>query len=132
MNYSRPRETTSAFINDVHEDGHLFTLTCATSPGLEVKTQSGAFADLLATPSRPVILPGEIAYLLSGGRIKPLYHRVRPDRGCNERVSLQYFCDIDPGACEPWACTVINRNVDIGALILTNPARFGLSGWSST
>lgn len=83
MNYARPRETTTAFINDVHEDGHLFTLTCATSLGLEVRTKSGTFSDLFATSKAPVILPGEIAYLLSGGRILPLYHRVRRDPGCD-------------------------------------------------
>jgi isopenicillin N synthase-like dioxygenase len=126
INYSRPSHTKASFINDVHEDGHVFTLTCATAPGLEVKTKEGDFINVFATPSNPVIFAGEIAYLLSGGCFDPLYHRVKPSPDHDERLSLQYFCDIDPAVSQPWARSDVNRDIDIGARIRSNPTRFGL------
>ena len=74
-------------------------------------------------------MPGEILWLLSGGQIRPLYHRVRREPGCSERLALLLFGDINPRLCWPWVHTDINEGVDIGARVLTNSNRFGLGGF---
>lgn len=127
LNYARPATTAQAFINELHEDGHLLTLGCSTGKGLELQTPSG-IRSITALPGEVVVMPGEIAALLSGGAIKPLYHQVRSDPDSRERLSLLFFGDIDPRLCTPWVRNAHNADVDIGARVLTNAARFGLQG----
>jgi isopenicillin N synthase-like dioxygenase len=74
-------------------------------------------------------MPGEIIWLLSGGRIPPLFHRVNPKPSCEERIALLFFGDINPSACEPWVENEFNRGVDIGRRVLTSVNRFGLKGF---
>lgn len=126
MNYARPAEVLGEFINEPHEDGHLITIACATGPGLEIYTTEHGFQPLVPGHHQFVVMPGEIAYLLSGGRIRPLYHCVKCDRTLHERMSLLFFADIDPRLCVPWSRNEVNANVDIGARVLTNATRFGL------
>jgi isopenicillin N synthase-like dioxygenase len=129
LNYALPAQSTPEYINDVHEDGHLLTIVCSTAPGLELRTQEGHFACPRAASGDFVIMPGNIAWLLSGGRIKPLYHRVRRIAHQQERMSLLFFADICPQNCTPWVHTEINAGADIGASVLTNYSRFGLRGF---
>lgn len=129
MNYSLPASTNHQFINDLHEDGSLLTLTCSTAPGLEVRTLGGQFVPITTAPDEVLILPGEILWLMSGGLIQPLYHRVRPYAQFKERLSLQFFADMDPQLCKPWIATEINKSIDIGERVLKNPTRFGLAEW---
>jgi hypothetical protein len=58
-----------------------------------------------------------------------MFHRVRPESSCAERIALLFFADINPRLCEPWVRNEINQDVDIGALVLKNPKRFGLDEW---
>jgi isopenicillin N synthase-like dioxygenase len=129
LNYSRPADADAAFINEAHEDGHLLTVSCANGPGLEVQTAAGEFTPLTVPPDKVLVMPGEILWLLSGGQIRPLYHRVRREPGCSERLALLFFGDINPRLCRPWVHTDINEGVDIGARVLTNSNRFGLGGF---
>jgi isopenicillin N synthase-like dioxygenase len=126
VNYSRPVEVASSFINEVHEDGNLITIACSTGPGLEIRTSSHEFTQITTTPGQMVVMPGEIAWLLSGGRVPPLYHRVRPEPIVKERMALLFFGDIDPLACEPWIRNEINSHIDIGDRVLRSVNRFGL------
>jgi len=126
MNYARPSEVLAEFINEPHEDGHLITIGYATGPGLEIQTAQHGLQPLVPGQGQFVVMPGEIAYLLSGGLILPLYHCVKCDRTLPERMSLQFFADIDPRLCIPWCRNEVNANVDIGARVLTNARRFGL------
>jgi isopenicillin N synthase-like dioxygenase len=126
MNYSRPAGLGSRFIHELHEDGHLFTIACATGPGLQVRPNDGSLISLTAAPDEAVVMPGEIISLLSGGRIRPLYHCVRPEQELKERLALLFFADVAPEKCEPWVVTDFNAGVDIGHRVHTNPARFGL------
>jgi hypothetical protein len=48
LNYSRPREVSEEFINDLHEDGCLLTITCTTAPGLELRTPARYYGLCLA------------------------------------------------------------------------------------
>lgn len=129
LNYSRPADAAAPFINEAHEDGHLFTVSCANGPGLEVQTAEGDFTPITTAPGEVLVMPGEIVWLLSGGQIRPLYHRVRREPGCGERLALLYFGDIPPRLCRPWVHSRVNEGVDIGGRVLTNATRFGLGGF---
>ena len=131
LNYSRPSQVTDGFINETHEDGCLITVAAATGPGFEVQKADGSYRSVTSKPDEVLLMPGEIVWLLSGGRIRPLFHRVHPDSTLLERMSLLYFGDIDPGFCTPWIKNHINEGVDIGRRVLTNPSRFGLQEWDS-
>lgn len=130
LNYSRPANTVDGFIHEAHEDGHLMTLACATGPGLELLTPDDGYKSVTPGPDKVLVMPGEIIWLLSGGEIRPLYHRVRREPLCGERMALLFFGDISPHLCEPWIQNEINAGVDIGARVVTNPARFGLNGFA--
>jgi isopenicillin N synthase-like dioxygenase len=131
LNYSRPAEAGERLIHDAHEDGDLITLACATSPGLELRMDNGKFRPISIPPGQLIAMPGEIAWLLSGGEIQPLWHRVRPLPNCVERIALLFFADIDPSCCQPWVRNAINENVDIGARLRASVKRFGLKGFAS-
>lgn len=129
LNYSRPADADAPFVNESHEDGHLLTVSCANGPGLEIQTAGGDYMPITTAPDEVLIMPGEIVWLLSGGQIRPLYHRVRREPDCSERLALLFFGDITPRLCQPWVRTDVNTGVDIGGRILTNAARFGLGGF---
>jgi isopenicillin N synthase-like dioxygenase len=129
LNYSRPADADAPFINESHEDGHLLTVSCVNGPGLEIQTAGGDFMPMTTAPDEVLVMPGEILWLLSGGQIRPLYHRVRRVPGCGERLALLFFGDINPRLCRPWVHADVNEGVDIGARVFTNAARFGLGGF---
>lgn len=129
VNYSQPSRVSVPFINELHEDGNLFTLACANKSGLEIQIAENTFISITTSPSEVVILPGEIAWLLSGGIISPAYHRVIPNKKINERMALLFFGDIDPNVCQPWNLNEINREVNIGARVGSSVERFGLKGF---
>jgi isopenicillin N synthase-like dioxygenase len=118
-------------INDLHEDGHLITVACSTGPGLELLTPSGEFLPVTTKFNEVVIMPGEIIWLLSGGYVRPLYHRVRSEAQSHKRLALLFFGDIDPRLCKAWVSNEVNANTDIGARVLTNGKRFGLDAFTS-
>jgi isopenicillin N synthase-like dioxygenase len=125
INYSRPSDVTTPFIHEPHEDGHLLTIACVTGPGLQLQIRNDDYMPITTAPNEVLIMPGEIASLLSGGQIRPLYHRVCPDPSYQERMALLFFGDIHPQLCEPWILNDVNTNIDIGARVLTNSSRFG-------
>jgi isopenicillin N synthase-like dioxygenase len=130
LNYSRPADTTAAYINEAHEDGVLMTVACATGPGLEFQTTDGNFKPVTTSSGEVLAMPGEITWLLSGGLIRPLYHRVRPVAKYQERLALLFLGDIYPSLCEPWVTNEVNANIDIGARVLTSATRFGLQSFA--
>jgi isopenicillin N synthase-like dioxygenase len=131
VNYSLPSDVRLHFINEEHEDLDLLTLTMAPTPGLEVEWTKERFSPTTTKPGQVLILPGEIAYLLSGGHLQPVYHRVRAYRQIPERVSLLFFADLEPHHCKSWVANDINAGVDIGKRVMTNVRRFGLAGFDS-
>jgi len=118
-------------INDLHEDGNLITLACSTGPGLELLASDGRTVSITTKCNEIVIMPGEIMWLLSGGYVRPLYHRVRLQTQDPKRLALLFFGDIDPKRCQAWVPNGINANIDIGACVLTNAKRFGLDGFAA-
>jgi isopenicillin N synthase-like dioxygenase len=130
LNYSRPSQVRSSFINEVHEDGDLVTFANATGPGLEIRTGDESFLSVTTKSDELVIMPGELAWLLSGGHFNPAFHRVHPNPIETERMALLFFADIDPTLSEPWIHNEINNRIDIKNKILTNVKKFGLKGFS--
>lgn len=112
-------------VHPLHEDGHLLTLAFATAPGLEIECGSDALVPIPPSGDHAVVMPGEIAALLSGGLVPPLFHRVVRCSGAANRMALLYFVDIDPRLCRPWRAGPANSAIDIGQLVLSNATRFG-------
>jgi isopenicillin N synthase-like dioxygenase len=129
LNYSRPREVQAPFINESHEDGALLTIGHAREPGLELQISDNESVSITNRSNSVLVIPGDIAWLLSGGFLRPMFHRVRPVPSCPERLALLFFADVNPRLCEPWVRNEINQGVDIGGLVLKNPLRFGLGEW---
>jgi isopenicillin N synthase-like dioxygenase len=128
FNCSRPAMATAEFINDLHEDGCLLTIMSIAGAGLEL--QSGAdFTAIPASKHQVLVMAGEILWLLTGGAIAPVYHRVRKISSQSRRKSLLFFADMNPALCDPWILNHINQNIDIGQRVLRNSTRYGLSEW---
>jgi isopenicillin N synthase-like dioxygenase len=126
INHNVGLDSSVSYINDLHEDACLISLVSNTGPGLEFQQPDGSFSPITISDSEVVLIPGEILWLLTGGTVKPLYHRVvRPNR-IQDRMALLFFADPEPTVCSPWIENDINRNVDIGARIRTNPLLIGL------
>lgn len=129
LNYSRPSEMTTPFINEPHEDGDFLTIACSTGPGLELRSAEGASIPKETALGEVLVIPGEIAWLLSGGLIRPCWHCVRPQAGEIERMALLFFGDLDPRLCQPWVQNEVNAHVNIGERVLKSVGRFGLKGF---
>jgi isopenicillin N synthase-like dioxygenase len=130
MNYSRPSQVDAAFINDPHEDGCLLTIMSLVGPGFELKSTNGKYKALDTSPNQILIMAGEILSLITGGKIAPVYHRVRTDPTCKERLSLLFFADMNPTLCTPWIHSRHNEGIDIGQRVLQNSIRYGLAEWT--
>jgi isopenicillin N synthase-like dioxygenase len=126
LNHAQPNETSNDFINEVHEDGHFLTIVKSTGAGLEVRLPSGEFVPLPVGTGEVLIMPGQIACLMTGGVIQPLYHRVRKVSDQPGRMALLFFADIAPEHCIPWKRTPENAGIDIAQRVLTNSSRFGV------
>jgi len=129
LNYYEPTRQQRDLLLDPHEDGLLFTLLQSTASGLEIRTKDGSFEPVETGPDELFVMPGEIATLLSGGEIEPLYHRVRTRPDVPKRMSLMYFSN--PNArrhrqLRPWHESPLNAGVDIMQRVIDNPLKFGL------
>lgn len=129
LNYSRPADSVNPFINDTHEDGHLLTMVQTYGAGLEVMAPDSSYAPIETRAGEILVMPGKTLWLLSGGGVNPLYHRVRRHIELPERISMLFFADMDPKACQPWVQNDISTSEDIGAHVLSNGSRFGLVGF---
>ena len=129
LNYYSPPKHRRDLLMDCHEDGLLFTILHSNASGLEIRAPDGSFMPVTTGPGELFLMPGDIAMLLSGGEIQPLYHRVRNVPDVPERMSLMYFSN--PNASHdrkirPWRKTAVNRGVDIMRRVIENPLKFGL------
>jgi isopenicillin N synthase-like dioxygenase len=130
LNYSQPASVKTPFINELHEDGVLMTVTCVTGPGLEVQAPQGQLRPVVTGPTEALAMTGEIAYLLSGGIIPAVFHQVRPAPTCTERLAFVFLGDVDPGLCDPWIQTDTNMEIDIGDRVRNSAKRYGLQGFT--
>jgi len=123
-----PATSPRSLIHPPHEDGHLLTLGVADGRGLEVRMSTGDFTAVSIPDDAAIGMPGETARLMTGGRLQPLYHRVRGTG--RVRMAVLFFIDLAPADCTPWVRNAVNEGVDIGAAVLRNPSRFGVGGFA--
>ena len=129
LNYYNPPRHQRDFLMDCHEDRLLFTILHSNASGLEIRARDGSFIPMTTEPDEVFIMPSDIAMLLSGGEIQPLYHRVRNVPEVPKRTSLMYFANPDASHArkiEPWREAEVNRGVDIMRRVIENPLKFGL------
>lgn len=127
LNYYQPRQHARDYLQDEHEDGHLITIVKPTAPGLEVKI-GGVYQQVEVSPAEFIVMPGSILSLFTGGRIPPLYHRVRNHANVPIRKSLMFF--VNPSmdvAHKPWVIGEANRGLDIRETVNERSAAFGLN-----
>lgn len=81
------------FMQEAHEDGHLFTIWHSTSEGLEVFPTGDmkTAVPIVADTNEMIIFPGDLCSILTGGKIKPLYHQVRRVDTVAQRFAVMYF-----------------------------------------
>ncbi len=111
-----------------HEDGHLLSIAQANGRGLEIRTEQG-YRPAPYSPESLLVMPGELLRLLTGGRVSPLFHRVRSVTRKRPRLALLFFADLDPDYCTPWDDRLADK-ARCGAQVLSNAARFGMPGFT--
>lgn len=126
INYYEPSQHSAEMLQDSHEDAHLLTLVKANAPGLEIEVD-GTFVPADADRSEIVVMPGSLLTLMTGGRIKPMYHQVRNTRRRDPRCSLMLFVnpEIDQ-KLQPWIKNETNAGIDIIERANEGPKQFGM------
>lgn len=129
VNSYRPTLHDREFLQDRHEDGHLFTIVKSTAPGLEIEL-GGRFVEADISPDEALLMPGSLLSAMTGGAIQPLYHRVRR-MSDPVRYSLMFF--VNPSiesSIAPWVLNSSNEGIDIRELAVQRSAAFGLRSLS--
>lgn len=126
LNYYEPARHTRELLQDPHEDGHLVTLVETNAPGLEIEV-GGEFVPADVGRDELLVMPSSLLSLMTGYRVKPLYHQVRNSRRTDPRSSLLYFVnpEIDQ-ALKPWVENESNRGIDIIERANAAPKQFGM------
>lgn len=127
INYYEPQRHSRDYLQDSHEDGHLLTLVRATEEGLEIKID-GQFQPAPLASDQFLVMPGSLLTIMTGGRIQPIYHRVRTHYEIPSRLSLMFF--VNPALdveITPWVSNDFNRGIDVRNVAINNSALFGLS-----
>jgi len=126
INYYEPAQHSRDMLQDGHEDGHLLTLVTATGPGLEIDTGDG-YQPAEVAEDEMLIMPGSLLTLMTGGKISPLYHRVRNSFRKEARYSMMYFVNPESDQeLEPWIRNESNAGIDIIEQANALPQKFGL------
>jgi isopenicillin N synthase-like dioxygenase len=126
LNYYQPSRHRRDLLQDPHEDGHLVTLVSTNAPGLEIEID-GTFVPADIGENELLLMPGSLLSLMTGYRVKPLFHQVRNTRRTDPRSSLLYFVnpEIDQHLA-PWIANESNAGIDIIERANNAPKKFGL------
>jgi len=126
LNYYEPARHSAELLQDPHEDAHLLTLVKANAPGLEIEVD-GTYIPAGADGNEIVFMPGSLLSLMTGYKIKPMYHQVRNTRRRDPRSSLLLFVnpEIDQ-KLEPWIKNESNAGIDIIERANEGPKQFGM------
>jgi len=126
LNYYEPARHSAELLQDPHEDAHLLTLVKANAPGLEIEVD-GTYVPAGADGNEIVFMPGSLLSLMTGYKIKPMFHQVRNTRLCDPRSSLLLFVnpEIDQ-KLEPWIKNESNAGIDIIERANEGPKQFGM------
>jgi len=127
LNYYTLSAQARPILMDAHEDGHLLTITAANQPGLQVDS-SGQFVSVDLRLDQLVVWPGSILTALTGGRLRPLYHRVVKLDTPVARQSINCFVNPSLERGQPlWVNNAENRGLDIADIAISKSTAFGLS-----
>lgn len=126
LNYYEPARHGRDLLQDPHEDGHLVTMVSTNAPGLEIEVD-GKFVPADVGENELLLMPGSLLSLMTGYRVKPLYHQVRNSHRKDPRSSLLYFVnpEIDQQLA-PWILNESNRGIDIIERANAAPKQFGM------
>jgi isopenicillin N synthase-like dioxygenase len=104
----------------------LLTLVKANAPGLEIEVD-GKYVSAEADRNEILFMPGSLLSLMTGYKIKPMYHQVRNNRRREARSSLLLFVnpEIDQ-KLEPWIKNESNAGIDIIERANEGPKQFGM------
>lgn len=126
MNYYEPSRHGEDLLQDSHEDAHLLTLIKSNAPGLEIEID-GSYVPAGADRDDILVMPGSLLSLMTGYRVKPMYHQVRNTHRQDPRMSIMLFVnpEIDQ-KLEPWIKNETNDGVDIIEKANEGPKQFGM------
>ena len=126
LNYYEPARHSRELLQDPHEDGHLLTLVKANAPGLEIEVD-GVYVPAEADGNEILFMPGSLLSLMTGYKIKPMYHQVRNTHRRAPRFSLLLFVnpEIDQ-MLVPWISNESNAGIDIIERANEGPKQFGM------
>ncbi|WP_162917115.1 2OG-Fe(II) oxygenase family protein [Dongia deserti] len=126
VNYYEPAQHSAELLQDPHEDAHLLTLAKANAPGLEIEVD-GTYVSAESDGNDIVFMPGSLLSLMTGYKIKPMYHQVRNTRRRDPRSALLMFVnpEIDQ-KLEPWIKNQSNAGIDIIERANEGPKQFGM------
>ncbi len=113
--YYRPAEHDRDLLQDPHEDGLFLSFLRSTAPGLQILINN-QYEDVNLQEDEILVISGEILTLLTGGKIKPLFHRVVRYENYIERFTLVYFTFpdlIEGSVMPPWIQSNENKDIDI-------------------
>jgi len=132
LNHYEPARHTRELLQDPHEDGHLITFVLTNAPGLEIEVD-GEFVPAGIDRNELLVMPGSLLSLMTGYRVKPLYHQVRNTYRTDPRSSLLYFVnpEIDQHLA-PWIANESNKGIDIVERANAGPTQFGLPSLAET
>lgn len=126
VNYYEPSAHSEELLQDSHEDAHLLTLIKASAPGLEIEVD-GTFIPAGADANDIVVMPGSLLSLMTGWKVKPMYHQVRNNRRREVRTSLMLFVNPEINqVLEPWIKNETNAGIDIIERANEGPKQFGM------
>lgn len=110
------------FLQEPHEDGHLFTIAKPTGSGLVV-LDGGKFIDVDTGENEAFVMAGSLLSSLTEDVIKPAIHAVDAASAGKNRLSALYFANPDPGhELRTW---INGRPVDIGTQMRRRHIDFG-------
>jgi len=132
LNHYEPARHTRDLLQDPHEDGHLITFVLTNAPGLEIEVD-GEFVPAGIGRDELLVMPSSLLSLMTGYRVKPLYHQVRNTYRTDPRSSLLYFVnpEIDQQLA-PWIVNESNQGIDIVERANAGPTQFGLPSLAET
>jgi isopenicillin N synthase-like dioxygenase len=126
LNYYEPARHSAELLQDPHEDAHLMTLVKANAPGLEIEVD-GKYIPAEADRNEILFMPCSLLSLMTGYKIKPMYHQVRNTHRRDPRSSLLMFVnpEIDQNL-QPWIKNESNAGIDIIERANEGPKQFGM------
>lgn len=111
--YGTPPRRAWPYLQERHEDGHLLSVAACNRSGLEMEID-GRMRPVWPGDGHLTILAGSTLTAMTGGEIKPVYHRVL---NCElpARVTVMHFVDVAPERVAPYVRNSWNAGMNMAA-----------------